>query len=328
MNTTKVMPKLAPNDPRRARCPHPARNLVVATEALTKSYRDFNAVDGINLQVPQGGVYGFLGPNGAGKSTTMKLLLGLVKPTSGRMSVLGHPVGTGSPLPAGAIGSLIEGPSYYPSLSGRENLMMLADYLGLPKARVQHALKTVDLAGQESKLVKRYSMGMKQRLGLAMALLADPRLILLDEPTNGLDPAGVAEIRQLIVALARQEGVTVIVSSHILSEIEQMADSVGIICAGRLRYQGPLSGLRDEGVIEFTAADPAGVSALLRAHQIGHRVTGGVIRTPMLPDPLVGDLVTRIVQAGQTLFRVQTVRKSLEQAFLELTDPLAGREVQ
>ena len=206
--------------------------------------------------------------------------------------------------------------------------MMLADYLGLPKARVQHALKTVDLAGQESKLIKRYSMGMKQRLGLAMALLADPRLILLDEPTNGLDPAGVAEIRQLIVALARQEGVTVIVSSHILSEIEQMADSVGIICAGRLRYQGPLSGLRDEGVIEFTAADPAGVSALLRAHQIGHRVTGGVIRTPMLPDPLVGDLVTRIVQAGQTLFRVQTVRKSLEQAFLELTDPLAGREVQ
>ena len=328
MNTTEVMPGPAPIDPYRARCPYPARNLVVTTEALTKSYRDFNAVDGINLQIPQGGVYGFLGPNGAGKSTTMKLLLGLVKPTSGRMSVLGHPVGTGSPLPAGAIGSLIEGPSYYPSLSGRENLMMLADYLGLPKARVQHALKTVDLAGQESKLVKRYSMGMKQRLGLAMALLADPRLILLDEPTNGLDPAGVAEIRQLIVALARQEGVTVIVSSHILSEIEQMADSVGIICAGRLRYQGPLSGLRDEGVIEFTVADPAGVSALLRAHRIGHRVTGGVIRTPMLPNPLVGDLVTRIVQAGQTLFRVQTVRKSLEQAFLELTDPLAGREVQ
>ena len=117
-------------------------------------------------------------------------------------------------------------------------------------------------------------------------------------------------------------------SSHILSEIEQMADSVGIICAGRLRYQGPLSGLRDEGVIEFTVADPAGVSALLRAHRIGHRVTGGVIRTPMLPNPLVGDLVTRIVQAGQTLFRVQTVRKSLEQAFLELTDPLAGQEVQ
>ena len=258
----------------------------------------------------------------------MKLLLGLVKPTSGRMSVLGHPVGTGSPLPAGAIGSLIEGPSYYPSLSGRENLMMLADYLGLPGARVQHALKTVDLAGQESTLVKRYSMGMKQRLGLAMALLADPRLILLDEPTNGLDPAGVAEIRQLIVTLARQEGVTVVVSSHILSEIEQMANSVGVICAGRLRYQGPLSGLRDEGVIEFTVADPAGVSALLRAHRIGHRVTGGVIRTPMLPDPLVGELVTRIVQAGQTLFRVQAVRKSLEQTLLELTDPLAGQKEQ
>ncbi|WP_130873973.1 ABC transporter ATP-binding protein [[Pseudopropionibacterium] massiliense] len=301
---------------------------MVATEGLTKSYGNFAAVDGISLQVPQGGVYGFLGPNGAGKSTTMKLLLGLVKPTSGRMSVLGHPVGTGSPLPAGTVGSLIEGPSYYPSLSGRENLAMLADYLGLPGTRVQYALRTVGLADQDSKLVKRYSMGMKQRLGLAMALLADPRLLLLDEPTNGLDPAGVAEIRQLIVALARQEGVTVIVSSHILSEIEQMADSVGIIYSGRLRYQGSLSGLRDEGVIEFTVADPAGVSALLRAHRIRHRVIGGVIRTPMLPDPLVGDLVTRIVQAGQTLFRVQTVRKSLEQAFLELTDPLAGREVR
>ena len=206
--------------------------------------------------------------------------------------------------------------------------MMLADYLGLPGARVQHVVKTIDLAGQDSTLVKRYSMGMKQRLGLAMALLADPRPVLLDEPTNGLDPAGVAEIRQLLVAPARQEGATVVVSSHILSEIEQMANSVGVICASRLRYQGPLSGLRDEGVIEFTVADPAGVSALLRAHRIGHRVTGGVIRTPMLPDPLVGELVTRIVQAGQTLFRVQAVRKSLEQTLLELTDPLAGQEVQ
>ena len=328
MNTTEVMPKLVSNDARRMSPPLPPApgNLVVATEGLTKSYGDFTAVDGINLQVPQGGIYGFLGPNGAGKSTTMKLLLGLTQPTSGRMSVLGHPAGPASPLPAGAIGSLIEGPSYYPSLTGQENLAMIVDYLGLPKNRVQHALETVDLTHQGSKLVKRYSMGMKQRLGLAMALLADPKLILLDEPTNGLDPAGVAEIRQLIVTLARQEGVTVIISSHILSEIEQMADSVGIIYAGKLRYQGPLSGLRDEGVIEFTVADPAGVSALLAEHRIKHRVCGGVVRTPMLPDPLVGDLITRIVQAGQTMFRVQTVRKSLEQAFLELTDPLAGRQ--
>ena len=195
-------------------------------------------------------------------------------------------------------------------------------YLGLPRIRVQHALATVALTGQDEKLVKDYSLGMKQRLGLAMALLADPPLMLLDEPTNGLDPAGVAEIRELIVALARQEGVTVIVSSHILSEIEQMADVVGIICAGSLRYQGPLSGLQDEGVIDFTVSDPAGAAALFDEQRIAHRVRGRTVRIPMLPDEAVGDLVTRIVRAGGTVFRVQTVRKTLEQAFLELTDPL------
>ena len=302
-------------------------SLVVTTEGLTKIYGDFRAVDNVSLRVPAGGVYGFLGPNGAGKSTTMKLLLGLTRPTSGTMSVLGHPVGPRSPVPAGAIGSLIEGPSYYPRLTGPENLAMVSDYLGLPRGRVQHALATVALTGQEGKLVKDYSLGMRQRLGLAMALLADPPLMLLDEPTNGLDPAGVAEIRELIVALARQEGVTVIVSSHILSEIEQMADVVGIICAGSLRYQGPLSGLQDEGVIDFTVSDPAGAAALFDEQRIAHRVRGRTVRIPMLPDEAVGDLVTRIVRAGGTVFRVQTVRKTLEQAFLELTDPFGRHPV-
>ena len=302
-------------------------SLVVTTEGLTKIYGDFRAVDNVSLRVPAGGVYGFLGPNGAGKSTTMKLLLGLTRPTSGTMSVLGHPVSPRSPVPAGAIGSLIEGPSYYPRLTGPENLAMVSDYLGLPRGRVQHALATVALTGQEGKLVKDYSLGMRQRLGLAMALLADPPLMLLDEPTNGLDPAGVAEIRELIVALARQEGVTVIVSSHILSEIEQMADVVGIICAGSLRYQGPLSGLQDEGVIDFTVSDPAGAAALFDEQRIAHRVRGRTVRIPMLPDEAVGDLVTRIVRAGGTVFRVQTVRKTLEQAFLELTDPFGRHPV-
>ena len=316
--TARPAPAQAPGRPRS----HRTDDLVVTTDGLTKTYGDFHAVDHLNLRVPRGGIYGFLGPNGAGKSTTMKLLLGLTRPTSGTMSVLGHPVSPRSPLPAGAIGSLIEGPSYYPRLTGPENLAMVADYLSLPRVRVQHALATVALTGQDEKLVKDYSLGMKQRLGLAMALLADPPLMLLDEPTNGLDPAGVAEIRELIVALARQEGVTVIVSSHILSEIEQMADVVGIICAGSLRYQGPLSGLQDEGVIDFTVSDPAGAAALFDEQRIAHRVRGRTVRIPMLPDEAVGDLVTRIVRAGGTVFRVQTVRKTLEQAFLELTDPL------
>ena len=304
--------------------PSPSEGLVVVTEGLTRTYNGVNAVDGLNLSVPAGGIYGFLGPNGAGKSTTMKLLLGLTSPTSGRMSILGRPVGPRTPLPPGTIGSLIEGPSYYPSLTGRENLAMVASYLRLPDSRVDHALATVDLAGQDRKLVKQYSLGMKQRLGLAMALLADPPLMLLDEPTNGLDPAGVAEIRELIVALARQEGVTVIVSSHILSEIEQMADTVGIICAGSLRYQGPLSGLQDAGVIDFTVSDPAGAAALFSEHRITHQVRGRTVRTPMLPDEVAGDLVARIVRSGQTVFRVQTVRKTLEQAFLELTESAAA----
>ena len=297
---------------------------MVTTEGLTRTYNGVNAVDGLNLSVPAGGIYGFLGPNGAGKSTTMKLLLGLTRPTSGSMSVLGRPVSQRHPLPPGTIGSLIEGPSYYPSLTGKENLAMVASYLGLASNRVQHALATVNLVGQENKQVKHYSMGMKQRLGLAMALLSNPALMLLDEPTNGLDPAGVAEIRQLIVTLARQEGVTIIVSSHILSEIEQMADTVGIICAGSLRYQGPLSGLQDAGVIDFTVSDPAGAAGLFSEHRIAHQVRGRTVRTPMLPDEVAGDLVARIVRSGQTVFRVQTVRKTLEQAFLELTEPAAA----
>ena len=190
---------------------------------------------------------------------------------------------------------------------------MVASYLGLDSSRVEHALATVNLTGHGDKQAKNYSMGMKQRLGLAMALLADPSLILLDEPTNGLDPAGVAEIRELIVSLARQEGVTVIVSSHILSEIEQMADTVGIICAGRLRY------------IEMIVSAPTAVSGLLGSLGLAHEVHEGVVRTAMLPDDVVGELITRIVASGTTVYRVQTVRKTLEQAFLELTEPAAAR---
>ncbi|OLO90361.1 bacitracin ABC transporter ATP-binding protein [Actinomyces naeslundii] len=306
--------------------PSPSKGLVVVTEGLTRTYNGVNAVDGLNLSVPAGGIYGFLGPNGAGKSTTMKLLLGLTRPTSGSMSVLGRPVSQRHPLPPGTIGSLIEGPSYYPSLTGKENLAMVASYLGLASNRVQHALATVNLIGQENKQVKHYSMGMKQRLGLAMALLSNPALMLLDEPTNGLDPAGVAEIRQLIVTLARQEGVTIIVSSHILSEIEQMADTVGIICAGRLRYQGALAGLRDEGVIELLVSEPTAVAALLASLGVAHEVRDGAVRTPMMPDDVVGELITRIVSSGTTVYRVQTVRKTLEQAFLELTEPILAAQ--
>lgn len=189
-------------------------------EGPTRTYNGVNVVDGLDLSVPAGDIYGFLGLNDAGKSTTMKLLLRLTRPTSGGMSVLGRPVSRCHPLSPETIGSFIEGPSYYPSLTGKGNLAMVVSYLGLASNRVQRAPAVVNLVGQRNKQVKHYSMGMKQRLELAMALLSDPALMLLDEPTNGFDPTGVAEICQLIVALAHRRGVTIIVSSHTLSEIE------------------------------------------------------------------------------------------------------------
>lgn len=301
--------------------PAPTGELAVTTDDLTRTCNGVTIVDGVNLRVPAGGVYGLLGPTGAGKSTTLKLLLGVARPTSGSISALGHQVTPHHGLPPGTIGSLIEGPSYYPSLTGRENLAMMASYLGLPSGRVEHALAAAGLTGQENLRVRRYAAEMKQRLALAMALLTDPPLMLLDEPTKGLGPAAAQQIRQMIVTLARQEGRTIIVSSQVLSEIEQIADTVGIISAGRLRYQGPLSGLDSDGVIEMTVSAPTAVSTLLTSLGIAHEVRRGAVRTAMMPDEDVGRLVTGIVTSGTTVYRVQTVRRTREQAFLEMIDP-------
>ncbi|QQC22180.1 ABC transporter ATP-binding protein [Actinomyces naeslundii] len=298
--------------------PTPTGELAVTTDDLTRSYNGVNVVDEVNLRVPAGGVYGLLGPNGAGKSTTLKLLLGLIHPTSGRISVLNSPSEPRHSPPPGAIGSLIENPSYYPSLTGRENLAMMASYLGLPNSRVTHALNTVHLSGHENTRVRRYSTGMKRRLGLAMALLTDPPLMLLDEPTNGLDPASAAEVRQIIAALAHQEGMTMIISTHVLPEIEQLADTVGILCAGHLRYQGPLSGLDSDGVIELAVSAPTAVSTLLTSLGVVHEVRGGIVRTAIMPDADIGRLIASIVSSGTAVYRVQTALKTREQAFLEL----------
>nr|WP_243858991.1 ABC transporter ATP-binding protein [Actinomyces sp. ZJ308] len=301
--------------------PAPTGDLAVTTDDLTRSYNGVNVVDGVSLRVPAGGVYGLLGPTGAGKSTVLKLLLGLAHPTSGSISALGHQVTAHRRLPPGAVGSLIEGPSYYPTLTGRENLAMMAAYLGLPSSRVDHALAAAGLDGQENMRVRRYATEMKQRLALAMALLTDPPLMLLDEPTNGLDQTAAQQIRRIIVTLAHQEGRTIIVSSQLLSEIEQIADTVGILSAGGLHYQGPLSGLDSDGVIEMTVSAPTAVSTLLTSLGIAHEVRRGAVRTAMMPDDAVGRLITGIVTSGTTVYRVQAVRRTREQAFLELIDP-------
>lgn len=218
---------------------------IITTQALTKHYGSKPVVRDLALKVPRGSIYGFLGPNGAGKSTTMKMLLGLVKPTAGSISILGKPMLEENRLEIlRNTGSLIESPSYYGHLSARENLQIICTLKNVLEAGIDDVLRIVRLEKQQDKKVKNFSLGMKQRLGLAAALLGHPRLLLLDEPTNGLDPVGIHEIRTLVRSLPERFGCTVLVSSHLLSEIELMADRIGILNHGHLLFEGTLEELK------------------------------------------------------------------------------------
>lgn len=219
-------------------------NEIVKTSALTKRYKDFAAVEELNMNVREGRIYGFIGPNGAGKSTTLKMLLGLVHPTAGEIELFGERLTEKSRVALlRGVGSLIESPAYYGHLTARENLRVYAEILALPEKNIDEVLKIVRLDRQEGKRTSAFSLGMKQRLGLASALLGFPKLLILDEPTNGLDPSGIQEMRELIRSLPERYGMTVIVSSHLLSEVERIADDVGIIANGRMKYQGELARL-------------------------------------------------------------------------------------
>lgn len=217
---------------------------IIETKHLTKTYGDFTAVSGIDLHIPKGEVYGFLGPNGAGKSATMKMLLGLTKPTSGSFTIDGKQYPENRTEILKEIGSLIEAPAFYGNLTGEENLEILRRILGLPKSDVLEALEIVGLTQFRKRLARNYSLGMKQRLGLAGAIIGKPPILILDEPTNGLDPVGIHEIRTLIRSLPERFGCTVLVSSHLLSEIELMADTIGILNHGRLLFEGTMAGLQ------------------------------------------------------------------------------------
>ena len=217
---------------------------IIETNNLTKSYADFTAVSGINLHIPKGAVYGFLGPNGAGKSTTMKMFLGLTKPTGGSFTIDGKKYPDNRVQILKEIGSFIEAPAFYGNLSGEENLDIIRKILGLPKSSVAEALEIVGLTQFKNRLAKKYSLGMKQRLGLASALIGKPPILILDEPTNGLDPVGIHEIRTLIRSLPEKFDCTVLVSSHLLSEIELMADTIGILNHGHLLFEGTLDQLK------------------------------------------------------------------------------------
>lgn len=228
---------------------------VIETRNLTKTYGRFTAVSGLNLHVPRNSVYGFLGPNGAGKSTTMKMFLGLTRPSGGTFVMDGKQYPQDRVEILKETGSFIEAPSFYGNLTGEENLDILRRILGLPKSAVEDALELTGLIPYRKRLARKYSLGMKQRLGLAGALLGRPPLLILDEPTNGLDPSGIHEIRSLIRSLPEQFDCTVLVSSHLLAEIELMADFVGILNHGHLLFEGTLEELRQSAAERGLPAD-------------------------------------------------------------------------
>ena len=223
-------------------------NYLLETNHLSKQSGNTYRVNDLSMAVPENCVYGFLGPNGAGKSTTLKMILGLIHPNQGSIKIFGKVMNSANRLSIlRQTGSLIENPGGYGHLTGLENMQIIQKLKGVSEAEIAPALKTVRLYDQRDKKLSNYSLGMKQRLGIAMAILGNPKLLILDEPTNGLDPAGIQEMRQLICSLPKERNMTVIISSHLLSEIEQMADQVGIIHHGRMLYQGTLADLETQG---------------------------------------------------------------------------------
>lgn len=293
---------------------------IVSTQNLTKQYGGQPVVEDVNLRIPAGCVYGFLGPNGSGKSTTMKMLLSLIQPSSGQVEVFGQPMNRGSrrTLLSG-IGSLIESPPGYTHLTGRENMRLIQRLLGLDAQHVDYAIQIVRLQDQMDKKVANYSLGMKQRLGIAMALARRPRLLILDEPTNGLDPAGIEEIRVLLRRLA-DDGVTVMVSSHLLGEIDKTATVLGILSEGRLIFQGSRSELMAASTpdVVITCSDPEQAATSLSSLK-GRTTTSGDIALPGLDDQQVAGAVAALVGEGIGVYEVRRDEQSLENVFMNLT---------
>ena len=290
---------------------------IVSTQRLTKTFGPRTAVDAVDLTVRRGEVYGFLGPNGAGKTTTLRMLLGLVRPTSGRATV--HGLRPGDPAAVARTGSLVEGPGFYPYLSGRENLRVLARYRGLDHREVDRVLERVDLTERSSDRFKTYSLGMKQRLGVAAALLGEPDLLVLDEPTNGLDPAGMADMRALLVDVAAG-GQTVLLSSHLLAEVQEICDRVGIIAGGRLLVESTVAELRGATGIRLVAQpiDRALAVAMKVAGDDAVEVEGPVLRVSG-PAAQAPELARALVGAGIDITELTPVERSLEDVFFDLT---------
>jgi len=302
----------------------PAADRVVETRGLTKHYGNgIVAVDGLDLNVRRGEVYGFLGPNGAGKTTTLRMLLGLIHPTAGTAKVVGEDPGT--PASLIKVGAIVESPAFYPYLSGYDNLKLLAIYCGVPLQRVDSTLETVELTPRAKHKFSTYSMGMKQRLGVAAALLKEPELLILDEPTNGLDPQGMADVRKLIISLGQGHR-TVLVSSHLLGEVEQMCTRIGVIRKGKLVAEGTIDELRGAAELKVHAA-PADVARQVLDEEAGAdnvKANGEGSFSLKVDLHRAADINRRLVEAGVAVSELHADERSLEDVFMELTGTEGG----
>ncbi|MFA6087314.1 ABC transporter ATP-binding protein [Mucilaginibacter sp.] len=296
--------------------------MVISTEGLSFSFDKQQVVKSLSLQVPAGSIYGFLGPNGAGKTTTIKMLLNLLKIQEGSIHIFGQELQSNRINILSQIGSLIEQPAIYHHLTGKENLLNRAMLLQVTENRVDEMLKLVQLTNAAHKKAGQYSLGMKQRLGIALALLSDPKLLILDEPTNGLDPNGIIEIRELMMRLVQEHGKTVFISSHLLSEIERMATHVGIINQGELLFQGSIKDL--EGIsqpqVQIETDNTVDAANLLKRHDfVVNDINHERLYLPFTSKQQIGQINSLLVQNGITVFGINKQQKDLEKLFLDIT---------
>ncbi|MCX2737364.1 bacitracin ABC transporter ATP-binding protein [Bacillus velezensis] len=293
---------------------------IVVTHDLTKKYKKHTSVDGLNLRIRRGEIYGFLGPNGAGKTTTIRMLLGLIKPTKGNIEIFGQNLNKNRLQILQRIGSLVESPTYYGNLTGYENLEAVRRLRGLPEQQVNEVLETVRLSKVANRLTKEYSLGMKQRLGIAVALLSSPDLLILDEPTNGLDPSGIQEIRELIKELPKS-GMSVIVSSHLLSEIDQMATQVGIINNGKMIFQDSIASLHQKRkpLLKVGVSDVIEAKTILNRKGLKVDLQKNDLWLSQTEPEFVSEINSILLHSGLSVFRLEEKTRSLEDIFLELT---------
>lgn len=300
--------------------------IIIQTNGLTKKFGARTVVEDVHLQIHKGDIYGFLGPNGAGKTTTIKMLLGLAKTTKGSIQIFGKDLKKERLSILKKVGSLVEYPSYYGHLTAYENLEAVRKLLDVPKSRIDEVLSIVRLNNEAKRPVKGFSLGMKQRLGIAIALLGNPELLILDEPTNGLDPAGIIEIRELIKSMPKEHGMTILVSSHLLSEIDQMANHVGIISKGKMIFQDSIEALRrrSSNHIRMNVSNPETAFSLLLSKGYKGELEESQLYFEGMSDDRIAQIIDTLVHHSYSIYRVEEEKKSLEDIFLELTGKGGG----